>query len=256
MRRIRPVLAALAALALLLGACGDSDDDANDDETSAEADGGSDSGSDDGEDSGGLDPEFVELFQEQLQAVGCYDGPIDGIDGAGTMAAISAFQAAKGLTQDGIVGSETETALAEAVEAGETVCDEPADADDGGGALDGDESGDANDGGGALDGAQIVTVSAASFANDFDIDMCSLEPDLLNGFVTGSNDADLTIEIEVLEGEGSFAVDGGNEQDGITLNGDVESFSTNEARDFSGSGTFTAPNFEGEEFTFSGSCPE
>lgn len=243
MRRPHWILAGLAALALLLGACGDSDDDTGDGSESSGEDGGSSD----------ADAEFIELVQEQLTAVGCYDGPIDGIDGAGTTAATRAFQAATGLAEDGIVGGETETALVAAVDAGETVCSEPATPGDGG-------SGDGNSGDAGGDegdaGDQTVTVESASFGNDFELDTCSLEPDLANGFLTGTNDADLTIEIDVVEGEGTLAIDGGNEQDGIILNGDVDEFSADEARAFSGSGTYTAPNFEGEEFTFSGSCPE
>ncbi|MGV0912444.1 NlpC/P60 family protein [Martelella sp. FOR1707] len=49
--------------------------------------------------------------QRQLAAAGFDPGPIDGIRGPKTIAAIRAFQAANGLTVDGIVGPETSSAL-------------------------------------------------------------------------------------------------------------------------------------------------
>ena len=48
-----------------------------------------------------------------------YDpGPIDGLDGANTRDAVKAFQAAEGLTVDGVVGVQTEKALLDAVSNG------------------------------------------------------------------------------------------------------------------------------------------
>jgi peptidoglycan hydrolase-like protein with peptidoglycan-binding domain len=50
-------------------------------------------------------------LQERLSAIGVYDGPIDGIFGAQTEAAVIAAQRQLNLTQDGIVGSATWTAI-------------------------------------------------------------------------------------------------------------------------------------------------
>lgn len=51
-------------------------------------------------------------LQEQLSALGYYDGPIDGVVGSGTVAGLRTFQAANGLEVDGVHGPETEAALA------------------------------------------------------------------------------------------------------------------------------------------------
>ncbi|WP_224247538.1 peptidoglycan-binding domain-containing protein [Hyalangium gracile] len=53
----------------------------------------------------------VEQLQRQLEAAGFEPGPVDGIFGAKTKAALMAFQRARGLEVDGIVGSRTWAAL-------------------------------------------------------------------------------------------------------------------------------------------------
>lgn len=55
--------------------------------------------------------------QVQLQALGYFDGAIDGIYGPLTVEAVMAFQEAAGITADGAYGPETEDALVEAVQA-------------------------------------------------------------------------------------------------------------------------------------------
>jgi peptidoglycan hydrolase-like protein with peptidoglycan-binding domain len=49
----------------------------------------------------------VRDLQEALKALGYNPGPIDGVFGATTEAAVKAFQQAKGITADGIVGKVT-----------------------------------------------------------------------------------------------------------------------------------------------------
>lgn len=50
-----------------------------------------------------------------LDYLGYDPGPIDGLDGANTWDAVKAFQAAEGLTVDGVAGAQTEKALLDAV---------------------------------------------------------------------------------------------------------------------------------------------
>ena len=82
----------------------------------------------------------LEVWQHDLNVVGCYAGAEDGTLGPQTEAAIRNFQTAAGLTVDGRLGPATEDALAEsAAEAGQ-VCHAatsgtPDAPDDGGGAV-------------------------------------------------------------------------------------------------------------------------
>jgi len=55
--------------------------------------------------------EDVERVQEQLKALGYYTGEIDGEFGSGTYQAVLAFQKSSSLTEDGICGSSTISAL-------------------------------------------------------------------------------------------------------------------------------------------------
>lgn len=66
--------------------------------------------------------EFNKKVQEELNAVGCHAGPVDGVLGAETDAAIVRFQQASGLVVDGELGPQTDSALDKAAAAGETVC--------------------------------------------------------------------------------------------------------------------------------------
>ena len=61
-------------------------------------------------------------MQEQLNALGCDAGTPDGAAGAQTTAAITRFQAAAGLEQDGVLGPATRQKLAEAANAGTPRC--------------------------------------------------------------------------------------------------------------------------------------
>jgi lysozyme family protein len=53
----------------------------------------------------------VRLLQEKLKAAGMDPGPLDGVFGPKTLAAVKAFQSAKGLQHDGIAGQQTWGAL-------------------------------------------------------------------------------------------------------------------------------------------------
>jgi len=54
----------------------------------------------------------VRDLQEAMKALGHDPGPVDGVFGEATEAAVKAFQQEKGITVDGIVGPETYAALA------------------------------------------------------------------------------------------------------------------------------------------------
>jgi hypothetical protein len=59
----------------------------------------------------GSNGEEVRQIQEKLQAMGIYRGPLDGVFGGGTEAAVKLFQEKNGLDTDGIVGSQSWQAL-------------------------------------------------------------------------------------------------------------------------------------------------
>ena len=54
---------------------------------------------------------YVEWIQESLQALGYEPGPVDGVNGEKTDAAIRRFQTDQQLEVDGLVGENTHTAL-------------------------------------------------------------------------------------------------------------------------------------------------
>jgi peptidoglycan hydrolase-like protein with peptidoglycan-binding domain len=64
----------------------------------------------------------VSGMQMALASVGCYAGAVDGISGPATTQALRAFQAASGLTVDGVYGIQTKSKLLAAVSAGKRVC--------------------------------------------------------------------------------------------------------------------------------------
>ena len=59
----------------------------------------------------GMNGDAVRTLQQQLKNRGFYNGSIDGDYGAGTEAAVMAFQSANGLTADGVAGTATMNAL-------------------------------------------------------------------------------------------------------------------------------------------------
>lgn len=61
----------------------------------------------------------IVVVQGDLAFLGFYEGPIDGIAGDETSAAISAFQEDAGIEVDGEYGPQTDTAMAEALESNE-----------------------------------------------------------------------------------------------------------------------------------------
>ena len=65
---------------------------------------------------------FDKEVQQDLNAVGCHTGAVDGKFGPRTDAAILAFQTADGLKADGQYGPATDAALKKAAAEGKTVC--------------------------------------------------------------------------------------------------------------------------------------
>ncbi len=59
----------------------------------------------------GSQGEKVWKLQERLQALGYYEGAVDGQFGPGTREAVIAFQKKNGLDADGLAGEETQKAL-------------------------------------------------------------------------------------------------------------------------------------------------
>lgn len=64
----------------------------------------------------------VEQMQRELDAVGCFAGPVDGVIGPETIAGLDAFQKAAGLKVDGDYGPQTKTALSADFAAKKKVC--------------------------------------------------------------------------------------------------------------------------------------
>jgi hypothetical protein len=116
----------LGALLLVVAAgCSDDSDDSSDDTTTttaADSGGGDESTTTAGGGESEETKRFDETIQQELKDVGCYSGEIDGILGPESDAAILAFQRGAGIEADGELGPETESALATAVDDGETVC--------------------------------------------------------------------------------------------------------------------------------------
>ncbi len=243
------LVALLVGLAVVTAACGD-DDDTGAAETGA--DGTAETGADGTAGESGSDPEAVshtemspdelEVWQTDLNAVGCWAGPVDGELGSQTEAAIEAFQAAEGLTVDGLLGPVTEGALQDAAAAGETVCTNTTGGED-----------PPDDGEGAVAGAASATLSSASYGQTFTLGTCSVNADLSNISLRGEVN-NLTLSVDATEGSGTVAVDGGTEGDGITLNGTIDTVEIGGDDSFNVAGTFGEPNNVGEAFTLTGAC--
>jgi peptidoglycan hydrolase-like protein with peptidoglycan-binding domain len=183
--------------------------------------------------------EEIEMWQTELDKVGCYAGPVDGTLGPQTEAAIHAFQAAKGLTVDGVMGPETQKLLDESVAAGETVCTNTGD----GGAT----------GSGGSGAGSTTTLSSASYSKQFTIGNCSVHSDVMSLSLTAQAD-NLTLVIDATGDSGTLGVDGGTESDGITLNGTVSGLQVGSDNTFTATGTFSEPNNVGETFSLTGAC--
>lgn len=258
---MKRLFALLLALALAVAACGGGDPDDTSTTTGAESgadDGegalaGSETGADDGE--GALDgavshedasEEDLEIWQTDLNAVGCWAGAVDGTLGPRTEAAIIAFQTAKGLEADGLLGPVTKTALEEAVAAGEIVCEEGA-ADDGEGAL-GGSGDDGDDGGGALDGAAEATFASGGVSVDLPITACDNPTESTLSLTATDGTVELIVNATDGTGDVVFFDDSGE------WTGTVESVSVGDAGTISVAGMIAPPTGADQPFTVTGSC--
>jgi hypothetical protein len=230
------LLSIAAVAAPVLAGCGDDDDDAGASSTTeATATAVADAA-----------PAELEMWQTDLNAVGCYAGAVDGSLGPETETAIREFQSAAGLEVDGLLGPETESALQAAVSAGETVCSSS------GGTTTGTTTAGTTTSGGATT-ASSVSVVSANYDKSFTVTSCSF--DAANEGLTLVGEADgIDLSIAVTEGAGTLAVDGGTEEDGITLNGNITSTGIGDDGSFDLSGTYGPPNDEGDGFEASGTC--
>jgi peptidoglycan hydrolase-like protein with peptidoglycan-binding domain len=242
-RRSAVLLVLLAfGVAPLVAACGDDDDSASTGPETVTVTTAGTTVSD-------AAPEELERWQADLNAVGCYAGAVDGSLGPETENAIREFQSAAGLQVDGLLGPETENALQDAVDAGETVCTGTTTAAATTTTTTATTTATTTSAGGS------ASLDSPDYVNTFTLDSCSLNADVGNISLRGAADG-LTLTVDATQGTGTLGVAGGDEQDGITLNGDVEEVSIAADRSFDLSGTFGSPNFAGEPFSMSGSCPE
>jgi peptidoglycan hydrolase-like protein with peptidoglycan-binding domain len=114
-------LCALAAVGLAAAACGSSNS-ASSTGTTAPTTKAPGTTAAPGKSTSSASSDQLKTWQTDLNAVGCDAGPVDGIDGGETEAAIRNFQYSAGLTVDGTMGPQTEAALTKDAAAGTQVC--------------------------------------------------------------------------------------------------------------------------------------
>lgn len=125
---VRRGLAAIAALALVLGACGSGSEDTTTttsttfptqttSTTSTTVAPSTTSSTTTTTSPYGGATLLTQVIQQELTALGYFEGAADGILGPMTVEAITAFQTDAGITADGAYGPETYGALADALEA-------------------------------------------------------------------------------------------------------------------------------------------
>ena len=169
----------------------------------------------------------LKVWQNDLNLVGCYAGPVDGQVGALTEVAVHAFQAAKGLTVDGILGPRTKAALTADAAARTRVCT-------------------FTGGGGASTAGAVAALTGPAYSNSFTVGSCARRGS--NGLDLKAQANNLTLIVSATDGRGTLKVSGGTESDGITLNGTISSVQPGNAGTTL-TGTFDPPNNAGQRFT-------
>lgn len=167
----------------------------------------------------------VKLLQGALAGLCVYSGPVDGVYGSATEAALRDFQESQGLAVDGKVGPATATALATAYASRPASCGSTTAAPDA--TATAPSTGTTVTVQGPSYGPKTFEVATCTNAGETDIDLTA----------TAAGGFTLTMEAE--NGTGTIALAGGNEQDGIRLNGTITSLSVGDAGDIRATGTFT-----------------
>ncbi len=116
------VAVALTAFALLAAGCGGGDDDSASDDTTTSSSATTTTKPSNTPSNNPKNDAAIEQLQRELNSLGCNAGPIDGEIGPDTEAGIRQFQTAAGISVDGIVGSQTRAALAQASASGSPNC--------------------------------------------------------------------------------------------------------------------------------------
>lgn len=97
-----------------------------------------------------------------------------------------------------------------------------------------------------------LVVESASYGQEFELSSCDNFGE--SSFAGVGTVNGLQLDVNATSGRGTIAIDGGTEQDGVTLNGTIAQVEKGDADDFFIAGTWTEPNFAGETFTATGFC--
>ncbi|MFM7068275.1 MAG: peptidoglycan-binding domain-containing protein [Actinomycetes bacterium] len=100
--------------------------------------------------------------------------------------------------------------------------------------------------------AGTLSVSSKSVNKTFTVTSCTTGNE--TEVSLEADNEGVTARLTAWGGSGALSVTGGDESDGIDLNGQVDSIEIGDTGQITASGTFAGPNFAGEAFTVSGSC--
>jgi peptidoglycan hydrolase-like protein with peptidoglycan-binding domain len=169
----------------------------------------------------------VELLQTALTGLCYYDGSIDGVAGAGTEAALIAFQKQAGIKPDGRYGPATATALAKAWPGRPSSC-----------------SGGGSGGGGNVTG-ETATLGGPSLRRTFDLSSCTVVRGTIEA--TGSSGS-INLGVDTEGGPGAQVVVKGG---GYGLQGNITKVAISSNGQFRMSGTWGNNN---QAFNLVGTC--
>jgi peptidoglycan hydrolase-like protein with peptidoglycan-binding domain len=171
----------------------------------------------------------VDLLQTTLKGLCYYGGTVDGIFGAGTEAALKAFQRAEGIRADGRYGPATAAALAKAWPGRPSSC-----------------SGTDPNGGGTATG-DTMTIGSAKLSRTFDLSSCEVTGRGIEA--TGSSPNGFELGFDSPRGAGgTIAVDSAD----LVLDGTVRSITIAVNGQFRATGTWQG----GGTWTAVGTCSD